>query len=60
MEVVEANTMGDSSGVNTNGRENGKVLCMSTSFSPEQVALFNLRYKMDMTSLLILNTFLAA
>ena len=45
MEVVKADTLEDCSGVNTYGRENGEASCMSTSFSHEQVALFNLRYE---------------
>ena len=46
MEVVKADTVRDSGGVNLdNGGENGEVSCMSSSFSPEQVTLFNLRYE---------------
>ena len=46
VEVVKADTVRDSSGVNlNNGRENGEASCMSSSFSPEQVTLFNLHYE---------------
>jgi hypothetical protein len=46
MAVVKSDTVGDSSGVNLNNSgENGEASCTRTSFSPEQVALFTLRYE---------------
>ena len=46
MEVVTADTVRDDSGMNlSSGGDNSEASCISTSFSPEQVALFNLRYE---------------
>ena len=46
MEVVTADAARDSSGMNlNNGGEYSEASCMSTSFSPVQVALFNLDYE---------------
>ena len=46
MEVVTADTVRDDSGMNLNsGGDNSEASCISTSFSPKQVALFNLRYE---------------